>query len=139
MNMASAAQKRRIFGLARKRGMDDDLLHAYIEALVQKDSIRKLTMMEAVRVIDGLSGKDVRSPDPRRDDMSYAQKRYLMSLAVQLGWVDEDGQLDESRLTGFCRSQYNVLHWNCLTRSKACKAIEALKSMGERSQMKIEA
>ena len=132
MNPASAAQKRKIYSLARESGMDNDLLHSYIETLVHKDSVRKLTISEAIRVIDGLSGKDVRSLNPKKDSMSYAQKRYLSSLAIKLGWTEYDGSLNEKRLNGFCRSQYNVLYWTCLTRSKACKAIEALKKMVER-------
>ena len=50
MNLASAAQKRKIYSLARSFGMDDELLHSYIEALIHKDSIRQLTVTEAVRV-----------------------------------------------------------------------------------------
>lgn len=134
MAMASAAQKRKIFMLANASGMDDELLHSYVYALVHKDSLRKLTVMEAVRVIDGLSGKDVRSAEPKREGMSYRQKAYIQSLAKRLGWVDEDGALDEYRLSQFCRKQYNVLHWHNLTRSKAAKAIEALKAMAERGQ-----
>ena len=132
MNPASAAQKRKIYSLARDFGMGNDLLHAYIAALVHKDSVRKLTVTEAIRVIDGLTGKDVRSMNPKKDSMSYAQKRYLTSLAMKLRWTEEDGSLNEKRLNGFCRSQYNVLYWTCLTRSKACKVIEALKAMVER-------
>lgn len=87
MAMASAAQKRKIFQLAKNFGMDGDLLHSYIRALVDKDSIRSLTVREAVIVIDGLSGKHVRSAAPQSDGMSMAQKRYLASLAIRLGWV----------------------------------------------------
>lgn len=134
MNLASAAQKRKIYSLAKDYGMDKDLLHAYIEALVHKDSVRKLTVAEATRVIDGLTGKDVRSVNPKQEGMSYAQKRYLASLAIRLGWTEEDGSLNEKRLNGFCRSQYSTLYWTGLTRSKASKAIEALKTMVEREE-----
>lgn len=134
MNLASAAQKRKIYSLARSFGMDDELLHSYIEALIHKDSIRQLTVTEAVRVIDGLSGKDVRAVNPKQEGMSYAQKRYLASLAIRLGWTEEDGSLNEKRLNGFCRKQYSTLYWTGLTRSKASKAIEALKTMVEREE-----
>jgi hypothetical protein len=134
MYAASAAQKRKIYKLARDFGMDDDLLHSYVFNLVHREHIRDLTVNEAVRVIDGLSGKDVRSSAPKTDGMSWAQKRYLVSLAKQLGWVHEDGSVDEERLTGFCRSQFRVLYWTNLTRSKACKAIEAMKAMAERER-----
>lgn len=114
--------------------MDSDLLHAYIQALAGRDSIRKLTVREAVQVIDGLSGRTVRSARPQSDAMSMAQKRYLASLAGQMGWVDSDGRLDEERLNGFCRKQQNVLYWTALSRAKACRVIEALKAMAERGR-----
>lgn len=128
---ASAAQKRKIWMLAGKNGMDEELLHAYIYNLVHKDSIRKLSVMEAVRVIDGLSGKDVRALNSKTEGMSYPQKRYICSLAEQLGW-------DEGRLNGFCRSQYSTLYYTALTRSKACKCIEALKEMLRRKQLGVD-
>ena len=132
MNPASAAQKRKIFALAKKNGMDNDLLHAYVCALVKKESLSKLTILEAIQVIDGLSGKGTRSARPRTDAMSQAQRRYLASLAGRLGWVDREGKLDEERLNGFCRKQQDVLYWTSLTRSKAGKVIEALKELAER-------
>lgn len=137
MNMASAAQKRKIFILAHERGMDDDLLHSYIYALVHKDSIRKLSIAEAVKVIDGLCGREVRSSNPRNDHMSSRQKKYIGDLAVKMGWVDEDGVLDQKRLSGFCR-QFGTESWTWMSRSQACKAIEALKNwvnrLDERNQ-----
>lgn len=137
MNLASAAQKRKIWQLAGQTGMDEDLLHAYIYNLVHKKSIRELDIAEAVKVIDGLSGREVRAASPRTEDMSYAQRRYIYSLACQLGWVDETGEVDERRLDGFCRTQYSTLHFRCLTRSKACKCIEAMKEMLRRERLGV--
>ena len=57
--------------------MDDELLHSYIEALIHKDSIRQLTVTEAVRVIDGLSGKDVRAVNPKQEGMLSSQCKGL--------------------------------------------------------------
>ena len=62
MNPASAAQKRKIFVLAKEQGMDQELLHAYVCALVKKESLSKLTIREAIQVIDGLSGKAPPAP-----------------------------------------------------------------------------
>lgn len=132
MTLATAAQKRKIFMLAGASGMDNELLHSYVYALVRKGSLRELTVAEAVKVIDGLSGKDVRASEPAREGMSYRQRSYILSLVKKLGWVDGDGEADEYRLSQFCRKQYNTLHWYNLTRSQAGKAIEALKAMGER-------
>ncbi len=131
MNLASSAQKRKIFALAKERNMDNDLLHSYVFALVHKDSLQKLSVSEAVKVIDGLSGKDTKSSDPKNDHMSGKQKKYIEDLAVKMGWIREDGALDQKRLSGFCR-QFGVESWTWLSRSKACKVIEALKDMGRR-------
>lgn len=126
MNLASSGQRRKIFLLAKQMDMDSDLLHSYIHALVGKDSIRKLTIREAIRVIDGLSGEN------QKDTMSQAQKSYLIFLAKRVGWVNRQGELAEERLNGFCRKEYHVLYWTSLTKKNAGKAIEALKSMAER-------
>lgn len=138
MTLASGAQKRKIWMLAGKNGMDEELLHAYIYSLVHKDSIRKLDIAEAVKVIDGLSGRDVRASNPRTEEMSYPQRRYICSLAIQLGWVDEKGDLDEDRLNRFCRKQYSTLYYRALNRSQACKCIEALKEMLHRQRLGVD-
>ena len=52
MTGITPAQKRKIHVLARNNGMDEELLHLYVSRLTQKDSIRNLTIMEAVTVID---------------------------------------------------------------------------------------
>lgn len=131
MNKASTAQKRKIFLLARERDMDNDLLHSYIYALVHKDSIRKLSIMEAVKVIDGLSGRETRSSSPKSDHMSSRQKKYIEDLAVKMGWVTEDGTLDQKRLSAFCW-QFGTESWTWMSRSQACKVIEALKDWVKR-------
>lgn len=138
MTLASSAQKRKIWMLAGKNGMDEDLLHAYIYNLVHKDSIRKLNIAEAVKVIDGLSGRDVHAISPKTEEMSYPQRNYICSLAVQLGWVDEEGNLDETRLNLFCRKQYSILYYRGLSRSNACKCIEALKEMLRRQRLGVD-
>lgn len=125
------AQKRKIWLLARENGMDEELLHLYVSQLTGKDSIRKLTIMEAVTVIDALEGKSGNQP---ADHMTKKQEHYLVSLAKELGMTDEAGKLDEKRLDGFCRSRYNVMRYSWLTKSQASKVIEGLKSMLERKE-----
>lgn len=126
----TAAQKRKIWLLARENGMDEELLHLYVSQLTGKDHIRNLTIMEAVTVIDALSGK----PKPKEDHMSYKQEHYLKQLAVEFGMVMEDGTLDESRLDGFCRSRFGVTRYSWLTRKQASQVIEGLKSMTKRKE-----
>ena len=59
-------QLSKIYALAKKHGMDNELLHSYVEALIGKDSLKKLSYEEAERVADSLMGKDVVSRFPRK-------------------------------------------------------------------------
>ena len=132
--MMGAKQRAKIFALAKERGMDTDLLHAYVEALVGKDSLKKLTSVEAFRVIDGLSGKEVTSRFPQREVLTEKQKKLIISLAIRLGWVRKGTKnlADLDRLNRFVQVEYGTLYLKALSRSKASKCIEALKSMLER-------
>ena len=128
------SQLSNIFVLAAEHKMDSDLLHAYVEALIGKDSLKKLSIEEAGRVIDSLSGKDVVSRFPRQEVLSERQKKLIISLAIQLGWVREDNKnlADFDRLNGFVRKQYDTLYMMALSRSNASKCIEAMKEMVDR-------
>lgn len=57
MRKITTAQNRKIHMLASQLGMDDDLLHEFVEMLTGKTHISGLTVMDAVKVIDGLEGK----------------------------------------------------------------------------------
>lgn len=130
MTGITPAQKRKIWVLARNSGMDEDLLHSYIEQLTGKESIRELTIMEAVTVIDALEGKRQAKDS---DHMTAKQEYYLKCLAKEAGMMDEDGRLDDKRLDGFCRARYNIMRYSWLTRQQAGKVIEGLKAMIERN------
>jgi len=56
MAKITIAQMRMIYGLAKKKGMDNDTLHAYIYQLTNKSSLKHLSIMDAKKVIDSLSG-----------------------------------------------------------------------------------
>ena len=129
-------QLSKIYALSKKHGMDNELLHAYIEALIGKDSLKELSYEEAGRVIDSLMGKDVVSRFPRQEVLTDRQKRLIISLAIQLGWVREDNRslADFERLNGFVRKQYDTLYMRALSRSNASKCIEALKDMLNRGK-----
>lgn len=130
MTGITPAQKRKIWLLARENGMDEELLHLYVSQLTKKASIRELTIMEAVTVIDALEGR------PKTDTgnhMTDKQRYYLTCLAKENGMTDENGELDEKRLDGFCRSRYKVMRYTWLTRQQASKVIEGLKAMMERN------
>lgn len=129
-------QLSKIYALAKKHDMDNELLHSYVEALIGKDSLKKLTYEEAERVADSLMGKDVVSRFPRQEVLTDRQKRLIISLAIQLGWVREDNKnlADFERLNGFVRKQYDTLYMRALSRSNASKCIEALKDMLDRNK-----
>ena len=57
MRKITAAQNRKIHMLASQLGMDDDLLHEFVGMVTKKEHISGLTITEAIRVIDGLTGK----------------------------------------------------------------------------------
>lgn len=128
----TAAQVRKIHVTARECGIDGDLLHEHIACMVKKDSIRKLTRDEAAKVIDSLVGK----PASGKDAMTQKQRRYLLALARQLGWVDEAGKVNVNRLNGMCEKYVKVARYEWLTRSGASKLIEALKNMAAKTEAK---
>lgn len=131
MAKASAAQIRKIYVLARERAMDDDLLHLHIFQVVHKKSIRDLTVMEAVWVIDSLEGKKT---EPKQTGATAKQMHYIRGLLQELGWVKESGEADMDRLDGLLRARYKVDHHKWLTKETASQVIEGLKAMLKRQQ-----
>lgn len=129
----SAGQMRKIYVLARERGMDNDLLHAHIQALTGKESMKELTMLEGIRLIESLEGKPPELKGQAR--ASYKQMRYIFGLMKQLGWVTDLGEPDTERLDRFLQSEkvgINLGSYQWLTKEKARKLIEALKGMSKR-------
>ncbi len=126
MNLISTSQMRKIYALARERGMDNDLLHVYITNITKKESIKTLTIMEAVKVIDALEEK---STSGKELSMSKKQFAYINMLLKDLGWMTEDGECDYKRLNGFIKKRYALEHYKWLTVSEASRVIEGLKNM----------
>lgn len=131
MAKISAAQQRKIHVTATELGMDDDLLHEYVAMLTQKESLRELSMIEAIKVIDGLEGKKGYA---NGDRASYRQNTYIQILMKQLGWVDEDGEPDKKRLDGWVRKQCGLDDSRWMTRKIASKVIEGLKALESRQK-----
>lgn len=131
MRVASGAQKAKIHVLAKERGMDKDMLHDFVYQLTNKESIRALSIMEAVKVIDALEGKRERAADAKKEHLSDAQLKYIRDLARALEWMDASGS---TRLDAFCKAQYGKDSHTWLNKSEGCKAITALKSMVARKE-----
>ena len=53
-------QRKLLFVLAKQRGMDNELLHSYVETQTGKQSITEVTTQEAKVLIDGLQEKQQR-------------------------------------------------------------------------------
>lgn len=118
----TASQMRKIHVLARDYGLDNDLLHVHIQTVTGKDSMKKLSLGDAVKVIDSLEGKS-------SDRMSWKQKYLIDKLLEELGWKDEQGKPDYQRLDGFCSKRFGVDSHKWLTRVNASNVIEGLKNM----------
>ncbi|MGL4791892.1 MAG: hypothetical protein ACRCW1_10820, partial [Anaerotignaceae bacterium] len=73
MKNLTVAQLRKIHILAKERGLDNEMLHAHIFNLTQKDSIKALSVAEAIKVIDGL--------EDRGNRITFKQQRYIEGLA----------------------------------------------------------
>lgn len=131
MGKISAAQQRKIHVLARELGMDDDLLHEYVSMITGKESLRELSTLDAIRVIDGMEGKKGYAAGDR---ISYRQERFIETLMGQLGWTDADGAPDKKRLDGFVRKQYGLEDSRWMTRGIASKVIEGLKNLKARQR-----
>ncbi len=133
MTRMSDAQRRKIFMLAREKGLDGETLHVFVKSVTGKDSLTLLSIAEAIKVIDGLGGKKQNAPGM----ITVSQQKYIKGLAKEIGWVGEDGEADEARLGGWLYTKYDVSALNWLTAKKASDAIEGLKAM--KNRMKTEA
>ena len=129
MQKITPAQIRKINIVATQNGMDDELIHCHMAALVGKSSLKELTIHEAIVLIDSLEGK---KSCPARDAATPKQLHYIKGLAKDLGWVTEDGAIDMERVNGMCRQCAKVDNMKWLTKSGASNVIEALKAMLDR-------
>lgn len=124
------AQLRRIYGLARERGLDDEMLHSYIFNLTGKESLKALTIREAASVIDALqpSGGMVAG------SITAKQEKYMLALAKELGWVDTKGAADRKILDAFAMKNYKKYAVRWLTVQEAGKMIEGMKAILEKDK-----
>lgn len=132
MEIMTDAQRRKIFILARKKGLDDEMLHSFVYNLTKKDSLKKLSKAEAINVINALEDKK-QAPDGRMTDK---QEKYIFGLAKDLGWTESDGSVDLARLNGFINERYHIRFHNWLTKETAGQVIEGLKAMKFRAKEK---
>ena len=126
-----------MFGLARRAGLDSDLLHEVVESVTQKKSIAALTSDEANRVIAHLQSK-AEKETPRRT-VQYRRKRSGVSQVAQPAHLELMRSLARTRkmsdegleqlATRICK------HYPPRTTSETNKVIEALKAMNRRGNV----
>ncbi len=116
-------QRRLLFLLAKQRGMDNELLHSYVETQTGKQSITEVTTQEAKVLIDGLQEKK----QTAKGYITEKQLKYVKGLCQCLSW-------EEKALRQFIEKQYGISNVNWLTSKQAAKLIEGLKSIWEKDK-----
>ena len=119
MSKASAAQLRKIYALAREKGIDNENLHSLLYSICKKEHLSQLTITEAVQLIDSLSGKEI----PGR--VTARQIHFIQGLAKDFGW-------DEKRLRGFVKKVGGVDDIRWLSKAQASNVIEGLKKLKQK-------
>jgi len=123
----SDGQVRMIYGLARKAGLDDALLHDMVLAQTGCPHIKNLTCLQGIQIIERLQKAAGETPQPKivpSDRGTIAQRNLIQTLACELGW-DTEGQ----RLRAFLEKRFGVSDMGFLTAAKTAAVIEAMKAM----------
>ncbi|WP_228730294.1 regulatory protein GemA [Brevibacillus composti] len=120
-------QRRKIFGMQRQYGIDEDDLRSVVEQVSGSRSISALTKDQAIKVIDRLCRIVGETPKPREHRVTDAMLGKIRQLEKELGWADEP-----KRLQGFVKKFAGVDRLNWLTKQQGMKLIEALKKMRDR-------
>lgn len=129
MASITTSQMRKIYVTAKEYGMDNDLLHIHVQTVTGKESLKDLSVDEAIRVIDGLEHRGVPN---RPGGITHKQLQFIHKLMEKIGWVGEDGKPDKSRLNGFCSSMFKIDSYRWISSTQASKIIEAFKGMESR-------
>jgi hypothetical protein len=118
-NKISGAQMKMLWGVARRQGLDSDMLHDRARRDHGVDSLKELSSAQAARLIDALLGK----PPASIYRASQAQVGMILGLAAKLGWDDP------RRLQGWLRSRWGVDRPEWLSSYDARTCIDTMKAM----------
>ena len=133
--MISKEQIKNIWGFSKDVGVDKDNLYCMIERISKKDSMRKMTKMQANRLIRELivmkdNNKKVknrlakRRTDTGGNKNTQLQRKKIYSLTGILGWNDNN-----NRINGFVKRMFKVDRIDWLDETQCNKLIEILKQM----------
>lgn len=130
METITDKQRGKIFALRAEQGMSEDTLYGIVYEVSGQDHISGLSKLQAIKVIDWLSGKSVQA-----DRATKKQIWMIERLA------EEVGLSDKKRLYGLIKKRFKIdvpekdpYRW--INTSKASAIIEALKDMKERNYLK---
>lgn len=100
------ARMRQLHAALATRGLMDSKRDIIAEATNgHTDRASALSLSELTAVIERVNGKPGTSA-PREGDR---QRRYIISMAHELGWKTEDGRADMQRINAWCE-QYGKYH-----------------------------
>ena len=133
--MISKEQIKNIWGFSKDVGVDKDNLYCMIERISKKDSMRKMTKMQANRLIRELivmkdNNKKVKNRSSKRrtdtggNKNTQLQRKKIYSLTAILGWNDNN-----NRINGFVKRMFKVDTIEWLSEDDCSKLIEILKKM----------
>lgn len=133
--MISKEQIKNIWGFSKDVGVDKDNLYCMIERISKKDSMRKMTKLQANRLIRELivmkdNNKKVRHKSSKKrtdtggNKTTQLQRKKIYSLTAILGWNDNN-----NRINGFVKRMFKVDRIEWLSEDDCSKLIEILKKM----------
>lgn len=128
----SDGQKRMIYALANKAGMDDELLHAMVKGMTMCEHISRLTCLQGIQIIERLQkdlGEEPKAAPENR--ATNAQQLLIYGLSRDMGWGG-----DSKRLRAFLEKRFGASDVRYLTAQKTAAVIEAMKAMrdGDRGE-----
>ena len=133
--MISKEQIKNIWGFSKDVGVDKDNLYCMIERISKKDSRRKMTKLQANKLIRELivlkdNNKKVKNRSSKRrtdtggNKNTQLQRKKIYSLTAILGWNDNN-----NRINGFVKRMFKVDRIEWLSEDDCSKLIEILKKM----------
>ena len=115
-NIITSGQIAKIYVLAKENGLENEMLHDLVKAMFNRNSLKKLTFIQAGKVIERLGGST-----------GSSQESYIRALERQIGWSD-----NPERLKGFIKAMFKKEALKSLTKKEKSKLIEALKNIKKR-------
>lgn len=113
---------KRIWAIAKNRGMDSDNLHDFIAGYTNKDSIKKLSDAQLHFIVNRLNGESYE----KKESYKFNQDEYLFHLIEVVR--DKFGVKDmDAYLNSICQKQFKC-NYSGIDSYKKSRLIDILKS-----------